>query len=685
MLFFLIISIVITYSASIYSHQTDNSNSLSTVSNNLNKLGLLTGDGNGNYNLDSNLKRTEAITFIVKLMGKYEYIQENKENLKKTIFIDVAETDWFAPYVGFCYSNNIVSGYGNQLFGSKDNITEQAFLVMVLKLLKYDDIKWNDNVFRKAYEVGLVADKAYLSRTKDNNSYSRGKAVQLLNTALSTKINGQSKTLIQLLISYGAVNADIAKSLGYDTVEKTDNTDTPKETISVKINEILSVSEIEIAVYLNAELKSISTSNILIYEAGNENKKLNIYSVTPSGNKLIIKTGTQVSKKSYNVELINIKDSNGNIIPRLTGSFSGYKQTPKSSSTPSPTPNPSLVVDSITAINAKQIQIVFNKEMSKSSVEDIKFYEIKDKGTDVISLAKGSVIYNEPTKTAVITLNNKISDKLTNLTTAKFTIKKGIKFIDGSELDNNMEFNVKVEDLDITTFSKVEVIDEKTIKLTCSEPVYDGTNNTQLNIKNFSVELLKPKYSQIPNPDIVFSAAYTYTVQSAELIESSIILTVNEVLSEGDYIVHINSTITENPIQDYAGNILSHRLVRIIYVKTGDTYSQVTVEEADEDMVTLSFSKPVTATDLKLFHTDKTIAANMSTPVSINKGTFVNEITFEFPNKIPVGTTDLFLVNSTDPSCKMFNIFGEYVPDQTLVADVAPEKNPPKVIDSVFD
>ena len=39
----------------------------------------------------------------------------------------------------------------------------------------------------------------------------------------------------------------------------------------------------------------------------------------------------------------------------------------------------------------------------------------------------------------------------------------------------------------------------------------------------------------------------------------------------------------------------------------------------------------------------------MSTPVSIAEDVFVNEITFEFPNKILLGTTDLFLLNSTDP------------------------------------
>ena len=693
-LFFLVISIILSYSAPINAQQADNSNSLASVSDNLNKLGLLSGDGNGNYNLDSNLKRTEAMTFLAKLMGKYEYIQKNRDTLKKTKFKDVAETDWFAPYVGFCYSNNIVSGYGNQLFGSKDNITEQAFLVMVLKLLKYDDIKWNDNVFKKAYEVGLVADKAYLSRTKDNNnSYTRGKAVISMNTALSTKINGQSKTLIQSLINDGAVKADIAKSLGYDTVEKTDNTEKTeptKDTIALKINEILSVSTTEIAVKLNTELKSISNSNILIYEAGNKNNTLNISSVTSSGTKLIITTGTQVPGKSYNVELINIKDSKGNILSGLTGSFSGYAQiimppagvvTPPSTppTTPPSTP-PSPFVDSITALNAKQIQIVFIKEMVKLSVEDINFYEIQDKGTDVISLAQGAIIYNEFTKTAVITLNNKISDKLTNLTTAKVTVKKGIKSITGLELAKNVEFNVKVEDLIAPAFRSFEVTGNKSLKITFSEPVYDGTNNTLLDFRNFIVSLYIPKYLT-DMEDIDFQRDFIYHVQKVELSGDSITLFFTQDLVEGKMLVTFNAAGTDviTPIQDYSGNKVLKKSLYFDYIKDGSRFSEVTVKNASEYSVTLGFSKPVTAENLKLFHSDKNITANMSNPVYIEEETFVKEITFKFPNKIPIGATDLFLVNSTDPSRKMINIYGEYVQDQTLIAEVAPDTTPPYV------
>lgn len=668
-------SIIFSCSAPINAQQADNSNSLASVSDSLNKLGLLSGDGNGNYKLDSTLKRTEAMTFLAKLMGKNEYIQKNKDTLKKTKFKDVAETDWFAPYVGFCYSNGIVSGYGNDVFGSKDNITEQAFLVMLLKLLKHDDIKWNDNVFKKAYEIGLVADTAYLSKTKDSSSsFTRGQAVLSMDTALNTKINGENITLIQALINEGAVNADIAKSLGYDSDSKTDIV----EDISVKIEQILVVSNTEILVDLNTEIKSISKSNILIYEAGNKNKTLNISSVTTSGTKLIITTGNQVSGKSYNVELINIKDSKGNILPGLTGSFSGFAQIimpPIGSAGPPPPAKDSLSVDTITAINTKQIQIVFNKAMNEASVTDISFYEIKDKGTDVISLAQGSVSYDGLKNAAVITLSNNV--RLTNNTTSKVTIKKGIKALGGLELADTVEFNVKVEDLTLPTFRGFGVTGEKSLKIIFSEPVYDGTNNTLIDIKSFDVKHCKPNYfSDLSR--IAFYGDFSYTVQKAELSGDSITLFFEENLVEGTLFVTFNAEDTA-PIQDYAGNKALKESMFFSYAKDGSRYSEVTVKYATENSVTIGFSKPVTAEDLRLYHSDKNITANMSTPVFIEEGIFVNEITFDFPNKIPLGTTDLFLVNSTEPSCKMFNIYGEYVQDQTFVAEVVVDKAAPYV------
>ena len=76
----------------------------------LNKLSILAGM-DGDYNLSGQLRRSEAAAFIVRIMGKEEYVKSNKEKYWSTKFPDVISTQWYAPYVGYCSKNNIISGF----------------------------------------------------------------------------------------------------------------------------------------------------------------------------------------------------------------------------------------------------------------------------------------------------------------------------------------------------------------------------------------------------------------------------------------------------------------------------------------------------------------------------------------------------------------------------------------------
>ncbi len=68
--------------------------------------------------------------------------------------------------------------------------------------------------------------------------------------------------------------------------------------------------------------------------------------------------------------------------------------------------------------------------MDQASAEDISFYEIKDKGTDIITLSAGDAALTDP-KTAVITLND--NDRLTYNITAKVTVREH-QALDGTNL-----------------------------------------------------------------------------------------------------------------------------------------------------------------------------------------------------------------------------------------------------------
>src|SRR5690348_10917339 len=86
-----------------------------TKANVLNELKLLQGNGQ-DYNLNGSLKRSEAVTFIVRVLNKEEEVFTNSATYANTNFSDVKASDWFAAYVGFCVQQNIVDGFPDKTF-----------------------------------------------------------------------------------------------------------------------------------------------------------------------------------------------------------------------------------------------------------------------------------------------------------------------------------------------------------------------------------------------------------------------------------------------------------------------------------------------------------------------------------------------------------------------------------------
>ena len=354
------VGIILSSTATMFAQD---SSDLQLTADKLNKIGVIAGDGKGNYNLSGSLKRTEAATFITKLMGKDTYVNENKDSLAKTVFSDVKKTDWFAPYVGFCYINDIIDGYDGK-FGTADNLTEQAFLVMILKLLKYtgaEDIKWNDNVFMTAYEVGLVTEQSYLTKKRDDGSvYNRGQAATVMYRALNTKLKGQNITLLQSLIESGAIKKDVAISAGIlvDTVE-------------TKIQEISSVNGRRIIVKFNETINSIDENNIRIYEEDNVNNKLAVSIKSHSGTQIEIETNTQLPNKVYKVEIVNVEDLEGNISGKLTGTFNGYTVVAVESDL--------FKISKVEQVGSNEIYTYFTQPINEN-VEFAPYYEIYQNG-----------------------------------------------------------------------------------------------------------------------------------------------------------------------------------------------------------------------------------------------------------------------------------------------------------------
>ena len=88
-----------------------------TAAQKLDDLGLFQGmgnnaDGTPNYGLDQTPTRAQAVTMLVRLLGKEKEAQNSTYSAP---FTDVA--DWAKPYVNYAYKNGLTNGTSATTFG----------------------------------------------------------------------------------------------------------------------------------------------------------------------------------------------------------------------------------------------------------------------------------------------------------------------------------------------------------------------------------------------------------------------------------------------------------------------------------------------------------------------------------------------------------------------------------------
>lgn len=280
----------------------------------LNKLGMLAGDGKGNYSLESNLKRSEAATFIVKLMGKSKEVADKSSQYINTGFDDIKTTDWFSAYVGFCKENDVISGIGNNKFGPNSNVTEKAFLTMTMKALGYtsDDFNWN-SVYQKAYDIGLVTGNDYNGKTQDNVNYTRAEVVNIMYTALTLKAKDSDNTLLKQLVNEGKLEPKVVADSGLSD-----------DKLPVEISKVSVQSSQWIKIELNEHIKQLKDTDISVYE----NLKWTALSakiISQTDKEIRIKTDAQKAGIEYVIKISNLLDEDNNYVKEIKSKFIGFE------------------------------------------------------------------------------------------------------------------------------------------------------------------------------------------------------------------------------------------------------------------------------------------------------------------------------------------------------------------------
>ena len=153
----------------------------------LRSCGIMTGDGNGTMNLAAGLTRAELAVILTRLHGNPDHVQaESRLYLNQCRFEDVPE--WARLYVGYCYANGLMVGYGGRTFGPDDCVTPQAACTVLLRYLDPPGLIWDYfSACQTTVSLGLAEPDAVTGA-----EISRGELAVMLHRALTRSENGRA-------------------------------------------------------------------------------------------------------------------------------------------------------------------------------------------------------------------------------------------------------------------------------------------------------------------------------------------------------------------------------------------------------------------------------------------------------------------------------------------------------------
>jgi hypothetical protein len=321
-----------------------------------------------------------------------------------------------------------------------------------------------------------------------------------------------------------------------------------------------------------------------------------------------------------------------------------------------------LAVEMITAINTKQIEVKFNKEVDKTTAETAANYT-------VAGVAFGTAKLQEDGMTVIATMATDTAT--TNATEVEFKVLKTVKDADGTALAADYAEKITVVDTTSPEYVSVKAVGQKTLELTFSEPIIDN------NGAGAATDLLTTQFK-------VTNGIYTYVVSTAtaDFAANTITLTLGTNLLEGETTIKINSLGMSDAgaLRDFAGLVVVPSTVTYTYA--ADT-SVPTVELSSVNKATkvakVTFSKPVHGDNVKLYHSVNGTAAYATANVSKVIGDAAKEWEFTFTNALPSGTLTFYLVNDTVAANQIADLFGVKVPNQTFTYEVVADTTAPTV------
>ncbi len=175
----------------------------------LKNLGLFKGSNNG-FELERGATRLEALIMLVRLTGEEDAALACKLS-HPFKDIPVWPGDQAGRFVAYAYSKGYTKGVSQTRFGSTDEVSADQFATFLLRAMGYSDgdFSW-DKALSFASDRGILS--LYEAEALKSGGFLRDNMVFMCCRALSSNVKAGGKTLLETLVSAGAVDKTAASS-----------------------------------------------------------------------------------------------------------------------------------------------------------------------------------------------------------------------------------------------------------------------------------------------------------------------------------------------------------------------------------------------------------------------------------------------------------------------------------------
>lgn len=145
------------------------------------KLNLLKGYPDGSLGLQNKIKRSEFVTFVVRLLG-YENTVDVSD--VKLTFKDIDKKHWAYNNIKVALKYKLVGGYPDNTIAPEKYVTYAEALTVIIRALGYENTlsgEWPENVINKGKELGISKDVELPARQE----ITRGEMSVLIHNSLS--------------------------------------------------------------------------------------------------------------------------------------------------------------------------------------------------------------------------------------------------------------------------------------------------------------------------------------------------------------------------------------------------------------------------------------------------------------------------------------------------------------------